>query len=155
MGPSLSRFKALKKLDLWLDHTEPRFWAVVNERSTLDSLFTQLNSHPGLDVTVTLPMVHPNFEQDERHYIDEEISPKTISPNVRIHRVLRQKRHTVVDAKGDVKIVKKYDFPFMYDEYLGLKMSLAEIAKREREEWKQGRNMENEAARARFFNGLI
>ncbi|KAI4645666.1 hypothetical protein J4E93_005243 [Alternaria ventricosa] len=150
LGPSLSWFKALKKLDLWLDHTEPQFWAVVNERSTLSSLLTQLSNHPNLDVTVTLPMVHPKFEQDERHYIDEEISPKIISPNVRIHRVLRQKRYAVDDANGDVKIVKKYDFPFMYDEYLGLGlgMSLAEMAKRERGEWKQGRNMENEAARA-------
>ncbi|KAI4945031.1 hypothetical protein J4E91_008376 [Alternaria rosae] len=87
LGSSLSRFKALKKLDLWLDHTEPQFWAVVNERSTLDTLLTQLSGHPDLDVTVTLPMLHPKFEQDERHYIEEEISP-----NVRVHRVLRQKK---------------------------------------------------------------
>ncbi|KAH6881933.1 hypothetical protein BKA58DRAFT_446212 [Alternaria rosae] len=87
LGSSLSRFKALEKLDLWLDHTEPQFWAVVNERSTLDPLLTQLSGRPDLDVTVTLPMLHPKFEQDERHYIDEEISP-----NVRVHRVLRQKK---------------------------------------------------------------
>ncbi|KAI4917386.1 hypothetical protein J4E90_003893 [Alternaria incomplexa] len=74
LGSILSRFEALKKLDLWLDHNEPQFWVVVNERSTLDPLLIQLSSHPNLDVTVMLPMLHPKFEQSERHYTEDSIS---------------------------------------------------------------------------------
>ncbi|KAI4609890.1 uncharacterized protein J4E87_010937 [Alternaria ethzedia] len=98
LGSILSRFEALKKLDLWLDHNEPQFWVVVNERSTLDPLLTQLSTRPNLDVTVTLPMLHPKFEQNERHYTED-----SVSENIRVNRVLRSKKHAVIGAQGCIE----------------------------------------------------
>jgi len=150
LGSTLGRFKALKKLDLWLDHNETQYWAVVNERSTLDPLLAQLNRRCDLEVTITLPMLHPRFENDERHYIEEKITP-----NVRVHRVLRQKRHAVTNATGDIRIVKENDFPFMYEAYEQYDMSLAEIVSREREEWREGRDMEKVSSGFNLLTGKL
>ncbi|KAI4624372.1 hypothetical protein J4E83_004046 [Alternaria metachromatica] len=99
LGSTLGRFKALKKLDLWLDHNETQYWAVVNERLTLDPLLAQLKGLCDLEVTVTLPMLHPRFEKDERHYIDE--NPST---NARIRSVINAmtlKREEAIPAYLD------------------------------------------------------
>ena len=139
LSSTLSHFEALKKLDLWLDHNEPQCWVVVNERSTLDLLLTQLSARPNLDVTITLPMLHPKYEENERHYIDE-----TISQNINVHRALRSKKHAVTDAEGRIEIVEWNDFPTMYNSYGAHSLDLATIVERERKGWKEGRDMETE-----------
>jgi len=91
-------------------------------------------------------MLHPRLEKDERHYIDE--NPST---NTRVRRVLRQKRHAVTNATGDIRIVKENDFPFMYEVYEQYDMSHDEIVSREREEWREGRDMEKAATVAFIY----
>ena len=150
LGSILSRFEALKKLDLWLDHNEPQFWVVVNERSTLDPLLIQLSSHPNLDVTVMLPMLHPKFEQSERHYTED-----SISGNIRVSRVLRSKKHAVIGAQGCIEIVACNDFPLFSETYQARGMGLSALVGREREQWKQGRDVEDQyrkLTRGRYSN---
>ena len=125
LGSILGRFEALKKLGLWLDHNEPQFWVMVNERSTLNPLLTQLSTRPNLDVTVTLPMLHPKFEQNERHYTED-----SISGNTWVNRVLRSKKHAVIGAQGCIEIVACNDFPLFSETYQARGMGLAALVRR-------------------------
>lgn len=64
---TLSQMHRLKSVHLWLDHQGPKSWSVVNERALFTSL-GQLASTQTLDISITLPKIHPKFEREDRHF---------------------------------------------------------------------------------------
>jgi hypothetical protein len=141
LGSTLSQLESLTKLELWLDYDEAGSWSVVSERALLDPLLTQLHSqHSSLEISVTLPKLHPKYEQEYRHYVDGELPG-----NARLQRVLRQTCHTRVDAKGDAYVIEEPDFLFMFDFF----WTVEEVEEMERKMWINGEDVEA------FRDGII
>jgi hypothetical protein len=123
------------KLEFWLDYYEEGSWSTVNERALLDPLLSHLaNEHSSLKISVILPLLHPKFEKEERHYVNGELPG-----NARLRRVLRQSYHAHVDAQGHVDIKENNDFPILRDMVTG---SFEEEVEYERRLWKEGRDVE-------------
>jgi hypothetical protein len=141
IGTIISQLKRLKKLRLKLDYDEPGYWAVVNEKALLEPLLANLSdTQPSLQVTVTLPKLHPKFEQEDRHYIDGQL-PGT----ARLHRVLRQMYWKNPGTRGRGFVEYKPDFPFLLEFIDLFEYSLEELEYMERGHWKAGDDMEQEA----------
>jgi hypothetical protein len=66
----LSRFGSLRKLSLWLDHSDTRPWSVVSERKLLSPLLEHLSATP-MDVAIILPKFHPLYETEHRHFMSK------------------------------------------------------------------------------------
>jgi hypothetical protein len=64
----LSRFGSLRKLRLWLDHSDARPWSVVSERRLLSPLLEHLSATP-MDVAIILLKLHPLYENEHRHFM--------------------------------------------------------------------------------------
>jgi hypothetical protein len=135
LGSTISQLKHLTKLEFWLDYYEEGSWSTVSERALLDPLLSHLASeHSTLEISVILPMLHPKFETEERHYVNGELPG-----NARLRRVLRQSYHTHVDAQGHVDVREKNDFPILMDLCYD---SLEEVVEHERKLWKEGKDVE-------------
>jgi hypothetical protein len=143
----LSEFKNLRRLHIWLDHDDRSSWTVVNERALISHI-APLAENPDLKVSLSLPKLHPRWEQPDRHFTDG--SPLSLIP---IHRRLRQTWHAIPDVAGQLNKVEYHaDFPILVDFFLELQemqpniygeegMSTEEkekIEKTERDYWKSG-----------------
>jgi hypothetical protein len=96
----------------------------------LDTLLTQLHSqHSSLEVSVTLPKLHPKYEQEDRHYVNGELPG-----NARLQRALRQTHH----AQGDAYVIEEPDFPLMIDFW----WTVEEAEEMERKMWIKGEDVE-------------
>jgi hypothetical protein len=141
IGAIISQLKRLIKLRLWLDYDEPGYWAVVNEKAILEPLLAHLSDNQrSLQVTVTLPKLHPKFEEEDRHYVDGQL-PGTVY----LHRVLRQMYWNNPGAGGHASVEYKPDFPFFLELIDIFDCSLEELENMERRHWKAGADMEREA----------
>lgn len=67
LGSDLARMPNITKLTLWFDHDEPFRWAHVHERALLSPLTTLL-SNKRIDFHVSLPNLHPDSEDADRHF---------------------------------------------------------------------------------------
>jgi hypothetical protein len=147
----------LRKLHVWLDHDDTCTWTTVNERAALSPLVSLCNS-PHLQVSANLPKLHPKWETSDRHFT-EYSNP----PPLPIRRRYRQRHHGVEDENGGLKVVSRPDFPILYElaywtydeeemqrqlagepsvpmDLREEELSLRNIERSEREEWKAGRD---------------
>jgi len=141
LGATLTQLKKLRKLRIWLDHDEACSWSVVNERALLSSL-TPLCTIEGLDVSISLPKLHPMHEADDRHFV------KGSYTRFRLIRRLRQCHHGGKPG-GPPEVIIKHDFPVSlelkdiiseWDD--GPMPTLAEVEEEERQQWMSGTDVE-------------
>jgi hypothetical protein len=160
LGTTLSQLKSLRNLRIWIDYDGPEPWSVVHERALLSCL-TPLYTDEELNITISLPKLHPKYENEERHFTKGTHIP------FHIIRRLRQSTHTYTYETGGIGITERSDFPFLLVlEELEAEMagkreewgfsapeypskSMAEIEEEERQQWRNGRDVEAETAWAR------
>jgi hypothetical protein len=121
----------LRRLRIWLDHSEPSTWTTVNERAVLSPLGSL-----GIDilkVAIDLPKLHPKWETPERHFT-EDSAPL----GVPIHRRYRQRYHAVEASNGVLEVKYESDFPMLYIFTELWDMTMEEVEEMERDEWKWG-----------------
>jgi hypothetical protein len=130
-------FPNLKKLRIWFEHNDSCTWTVVNER-VLVSPLTRLNLDKDIEMTLSLPKLHPKFAQDSRHYTSESGTP------FRLHRRLRQNWHATMSADGILRREYKTDFPFFQEIIDFEDRTMGEVERVERSGWMTGMDMEEE-----------
>lgn len=101
--------------------------------SPLSSLFQVQD----LNVSFSLPKLHPKLEQEDRHFIQG--TPICFV----LHRRVRQRYHATESVQGTVAIVRKADFPFLLDACEYVDMTMAEIEEDERTMWESGIDVED------------
>ncbi|OIW26320.1 hypothetical protein CONLIGDRAFT_683309 [Coniochaeta ligniaria NRRL 30616] len=143
------RLQGLQSLNLWLDHDESASWSLVNERAILSSIVASMlpQSIARLGVTVNLPMLHPRYENPERHYTKGSPPPPAF---VVMNRRLRQDRFYEETGSGVGSVTYEPDFPalldlidFTADPDSGPLMTYEDVEELERESWSRGVNPEN------------
>jgi hypothetical protein len=138
----LGTLKHLKSLYLWLDHDDTCSWSVVNERAILSSI-TQLAAAylTDLVIHVTLPKLHPKFEEEARHFL-----PKQNPNSFQLHRFIRQDEHGSFRNDGRLEVTRKPDFPIMLEVmfFYAENMTAEEIEAWERKLWEKGDDVEAE-----------
>jgi hypothetical protein len=137
---NIRRLPRLKKLQIWFEHNDPCTWTVVNERVLLAPLI-RLCEAKSLDITLSLPKLHPKFIQDSRHYTSEVTIP------FRLYRRLRQRYHANTDPHSMSKTDYKPDFPYLLEVIDFSEMPMGELEELERGEWDAGTDMEREVDR--------
>ncbi|CAO2647110.1 Nn.00g080320.m01.CDS01 [Neocucurbitaria sp. VM-36] len=88
--PAIAELSNLKTLRLWEDYDASKSWTTVNERTFLAPLQQLIVSMSGLNVSVSLPKLHPRWESSNRHFI-----PGCAPPAFAIDRRLRQWVHAI------------------------------------------------------------
>jgi hypothetical protein len=134
--PAIAQLKELRRLRIWVDHDDESSWSVVNERAILYPL-EPLIGIADLDMSVSLPKLHPRHENPYRHFIQD-------NPVFNIHRRLRQIHHGRKYKHGTFGVNTRRDFPIsgnffndLYD-FMDMQveqMSPAELERKERERW--------------------
>ncbi|KAF2650552.1 hypothetical protein K491DRAFT_128108 [Lophiostoma macrostomum CBS 122681] len=125
----------LRRLWIWLDHTDPCSWSVVNERAVL-SPFAALANDLNLEVSIDLPKLHPKWESPHRHFTEE--SPRL---PLAIHRRHRQRYHGIERSDGSICVEYKADFPELHqlvDWDEAVPMTMEEVEEAERRSWRDG-----------------
>lgn len=127
----------LKGLQIWLEHGETCSWSVVNERAVLAPLI-RLCKTQDLELSISLPKLHPTYEQEARHFTSESLVP------FHLHRRLRQRHHGRTSSSGRLEVVYKADFPFLLDIIDFHDRPLADLEEKERGYWKDGGDVEKD-----------
>lgn len=119
----LTKSRSLTKLHIWLDHSGAEEWSCISERDVFELFLWDLSAlqERDVDVSITLPKLHPKYEDPERHFL-------TPPPGIHLHRVLRQRWHGLAD--GDVEYSP--DFPLLIDLEKYKKMPMGEVEEKER-----------------------
>ncbi|KAH7083727.1 hypothetical protein FB567DRAFT_529793 [Paraphoma chrysanthemicola] len=120
----------LHHLYIWLDHSEPSTWSIVNERillSPVDRLATISN----LDIAIALPRLHPKYTTPERHFFGG-----SAPVGAAIKRRYRQRYHGIRSRSGVLEVRYEPDFPVLHDmgEFWGFNTD--ELEEMETNEWK-------------------
>ncbi|KAH7067752.1 hypothetical protein FB567DRAFT_541629 [Paraphoma chrysanthemicola] len=127
----------LRTLHIWADHTSPKTWTLVSERSFLHPL-SPLSASPNLAIVVNLPKLHPRYESPERHYMHTTPPPPFV-----ITRRLRQSEHGVRMKGGGFKVKSAQDFPILFEDSSDEDLEVVERV--ERGMWERGEDVEAEA----------
>ncbi|KAH6613095.1 hypothetical protein C7974DRAFT_476186 [Boeremia exigua] len=136
LGSSLRRFPNLRIVRFWLDHDKPDCWTTVNERTLLSPL-ARLFQAQKIDVSFSLPHLHPKREQENRQFI------QGADLRFALHRRLRQRYFRSSSTQGKVRIIFKATFPFLVDAIDLVEMTMAEIEEEERSMWEVGLDVED------------
>ncbi|KAF2113276.1 hypothetical protein BDV96DRAFT_120147 [Lophiotrema nucula] len=133
--------KHLRYLEIVLDHDDPTPWLFVNEQALFSPLISSTHVSQ-MDVLITLPDIHPRYEDPKIHLTNDQDSPAAPFPVQRRHRPSymglskpRIRGCCVTRSRG-------FPSPFLAD--------LAELQETEREEmerveleaWKKGIDLE-------------
>ena len=141
----LVKLPELRKLQIWLDHSNRTNWTVVNERAILKPIAALKSNVPELEVVCLLPKLNPRIQSSERHYIrwmpgfvsdevkEHEMKEDEVKdegkdeakedkvggppPNFELHRVLRQRMRVRTFNMGQQAIKTDWDFPFTFGLY--------------------------------------
>ncbi|KAF2108846.1 hypothetical protein BDV96DRAFT_636546 [Lophiotrema nucula] len=130
LGSTLGNLEELRVLRVWLDHDKSCTWTVVNERAILAPL-TQFSSTTNINISLSLPKLHPRFERDDYHFISTDQTP------FNLHRRVRQRFHVLEDLRGDLQVLFKPDFPEFYTLVKDV-MPSEEAEELERDGWRRG-----------------
>jgi hypothetical protein len=130
-------FHNLKRLQIWFEHNDSCTWTVVNER-VLVSPLARLIQDKDIEMTLSLPKLHPKFAQDSRHYTGDSVTP------FRLHRRLRQNWHGTMSADGILKRNYRVDFPFFQEIADFEDRTMGDVERSERSGWMAGMDMEEE-----------
>lgn len=94
---------SLRRLEIWLDHSNTTYWSAVNERAVLRH-FEHLARTPPLEIFLDLPKIHPRLENLLRHVLEEEGAEGCrlglFSPPMQVRRRLRQHWHVYKNEHG-------------------------------------------------------
>lgn len=143
LGTTLTQLEKLRTLGIWLDHDEPCSWSVVNERSILSCL-TPVIAIEGLDISISLPKLHPKYEEENRHFVRGSPIP---------FHLIRRRRQTSHGRKTDSQhgdeVIIQADFP-VSQELIDLaievcdspRTTVAEMEEIERRDWMSGMDVE-------------
>jgi hypothetical protein len=137
LDSTLRALTKLKRLQIWLEHSETSSWSVINERAVLAPLIRLCNTQD-LKIVISLPKLHPKFEQEARHFTSESPAP------FHLHRRLRQRHHVCMNSRGYPEVIYKADFPFLLDIIDFHDRPLLELEEEERGYWKNGDDVERE-----------
>jgi hypothetical protein len=129
---AIKNMSKLRKLRLWLDHSETSTWSMVNEQAIL-SPWESLASDTSLDFSINLPKLHPKWETPERHFIED----KTLLGTV-ICRRFRQRYYRIEGGIAPFLVQHKPDFPILYFFEELWEMSMEDVEEMERHEWECG-----------------
>lgn len=134
---AVKHLSKLRRLQIWLDHTGPCSWSMVNERAVLSPL-ASLTNIPNLEVYINLPKLHPKWESPHRHFT-ENSSPLPLA----IHRRYRQRYHGIENSDGSIRLEHKADFPEMYQLTYWPEdpMTIEEVEEMERRSWSEGEEL--------------
>ncbi|KAF2494342.1 hypothetical protein BU16DRAFT_619469 [Lophium mytilinum] len=102
---AITQLKELRRLQIWIDHDDKSSWSRVNERAILHPLESLL-SLPDLNMCISLPKLHPLWENPYRHYVQDNTMFK-------MHRRLRQSHHGREYEDGTFVVLEKQDFPIL------------------------------------------
>ncbi|KAF2113277.1 hypothetical protein BDV96DRAFT_578647 [Lophiotrema nucula] len=142
LGSAITKLQNLKRLRIWLDHTEKSSWSLINERALL-SLFLPPSRITGLDISVSLPRLNPRYESSEKHFTDD-----TLPPPFTVQRRQRQLYFAERSVEGQIHVSRSPDFPSAVlsevAEFWELPKEL--VMQREREAWRRGIDLEAEMA---------
>jgi hypothetical protein len=127
IGRLLTQSPRLASLHIWLDDSGPQTWSCINERAVLVPILGFVSALQEVDVSITLPKLHPKYEDPERHFI-------TPPPGVRLHRALRQRWY----GHADGEVEHSPDFPFLIDMEQYRMMPMGEVEEQERAQRAQG-----------------
>lgn len=133
---SVRALNKLRRLQVWLDHGDTCPWAVVHERAVLSPLI-RLCETSSLELSFSLPKLHPRFEDEARHFTG------TLVP-FHLHRRLRQRYHGRTSSRGSLEVIHKPDFPFLLDIDGYDDMSMVDVEEEEKAWWKEGGDVERE-----------
>lgn len=133
MPSGLASFAQLRRFHIWLDHPDKEFWSAVNEHEILSHFEALQTGTPSLNMVATLPKLHPQKQDPQRHYLGDNIAP------FEIRRVLRQ-RYRVVNygTAGASMVIYVQDFPHGLGHPDFDDMSLAELEQHEAKLWRLG-----------------
>jgi len=157
----LVKLPELRKLQIWLDHSNRTNWTVVNERAILKPIAALKSNVPELEVVCLLPKLNPRIQSSERHYIrwmpgfvsdevkehemkedevKDEVKEDKVGgpPNFELHRVLRQRMRVRTFNMGRQAIKTDWDFPFTFGLYEIGGMTVAEAEREEERMLKLG-----------------
>lgn len=130
----LAELKSLSQFWLRLDHEDCACWAVVNERAVLRCLTTFL-AESSLRTVIFLPKLHPMFEREDRHFLNEPASFK-------LYRAMRQRWRVRLDDYGRIDIFYTGDFPFLTEIGDLAEMPMKKLEEYERDMWRDGEDPE-------------
>lgn len=143
LGTALTQLKKLRTPQIWLGYYEPCSWSVVNDQAILSCLDPVITIE-GLDISNSLPKLHPKYEDEGRHFVEERHMPFYLI------RRIRQTRHGRKPGSqhGD-EVITQPDFPVTLElitlaaELPNSQVSLlAEIEEEERRQWIRGTDVE-------------
>jgi hypothetical protein len=136
LGSIATLLPRITRLELWLDHDEPCDWTVINERGIISPL-NQLSDNGDLEVSISLPKLHPRFETESRHFTSDGM-PTPFD----LHRRFRQRHHGRITSRGLAEVLYKPEYPYLVDVIGYHEMSVAELEAEERDWWKEGGDVE-------------
>lgn len=151
IGSDLPGLPNLAKVTFWFDHDEPFRWAHVNEKALLSSL---ADSICGKDIQfhVSLPYVHPGYEDAAKHFTGGVHAPLILSRRTR-------RWYDRGESCSDVDIrARQKDFADALEmfqvlaEFLGNVLSRSDLEKDERDYWKAGTDLKDIAAETRALS---
>jgi hypothetical protein len=128
---AIKHMSKLRKLQIWLDHGEPCSWSLVNERAILSPL-AFLSNIPSLEFCISLPKLHPKWEQPDRHFTEDD-QPLPFA----LHRRYRQRNHAIEASDGSLRVKYEPDFPVLY-ELTEWDSTMEEVEHLERGFWEMG-----------------
>ncbi|KAF2867367.1 hypothetical protein BDV95DRAFT_598055 [Massariosphaeria phaeospora] len=87
---SITHLSGLRRLHIWLDHSDKTSWSALNERAMLLPL-TPLATLPDLRVSVNLPLLNPRYTGSDRHFCED--SPPPPFPIQRSKRLINHSQY--------------------------------------------------------------
>lgn len=151
-----NRLPSLRRLRIWLDHTDRSYWSVVDERAVLRH-FEQLARSPHLDLSCDLPKLHPLQEDPARHFVNNDVVGESGSssslPPIQVRRRLRQRWRA---KRTDVGYGWPYwvrDFPLAFGTAWFIDVSLEELEQLEKTMELDGIRMEELLSNAQHLSG--
>jgi hypothetical protein len=106
--PAIVQLETLRKLQIWIDHDESTSWTLVNERAILRPL-EPLIEISDLDMSISLPKLHPLWENPYRHFIQD----KPIFNIERRPRHIYHGKRNPAYQEGEFYVLERRDFPFL------------------------------------------
>jgi hypothetical protein len=149
LASHLSALPRLRKVQVWMEHLGPTSWTALNERLVLAPL-VRLSERSALQISVSLPNLHPKFERETRHFTME-----TPGPPFTLYRRVRQRYHAKRSGSGELSVIYKADFPFS-PEVLELNdRSMAQVEEEERRDWMSGKDVEESVDETLDMLGIL
>lgn len=153
LGFDLAGMPNITKVTLWLDHDKPFRWAHVNERALL-SPFTNLLCNKRIEFHISLPDVHPDYEDAGRHFTAVTTTPFVLVRRPRQWHDQGQPCNDTFTMSRERNLSDMAELLHYLAEYSQHDLSRFELEKDECGYWKDGLDVEDIAEGLRDLFGL-